>query len=139
MRALPRLFVRLIDAAAGAWSSVWPRTVAAREVRRLAQEGHAVGAFHEIQFAVSFDEGDSDAALAAMHVSGFTTRERTRDGGCCIVVARIPLTAWDLHVTTARLQRLVAPHSGFAALIGPLQRPAVLRAPGILSHVEAVQ
>jgi hypothetical protein len=138
MRDLAGLIDRLVDAGIGALAALWPRSVAAREVTRLADEGHAVGAFHEVLFTVSLDDDAPDNAVATIQAAGFTVREETGSRPHLTVAARMPLTSYHLHVTTARLQRLLVPYGGFAAPIGPVRRrPLVptdeVRVPGIES------
>lgn len=140
MREFTRLIDRLVDAAAGTCSAVWPRSVAAREITRLGEEGYAVGAFHEVMFAVSFDESASDAAVEMLRAAGFTVRDEAPARVGCTAIARIPLTAYHLHIATSRLQRLLVPYNGFAAAIGPMRLqpltlPGSVRAPRIESSL----
>ena len=122
MRELPKVIERIVDSGAGALSAVWPRSQSAREIGRLTRDGYRAGAPHEMEFAVTFEDACADAVLDDLRDGGFTLRERSVAKPCCTVTARIPLSAYHLHVTTARLQRILAPHGGFAAAIGPLAR-----------------
>lgn len=120
MRELPKMIERLVDSGAGALSALWPRSQSAREIARLAGEGYRPGAPHAMEFAVTFEDSCADAVLDDLRAGGFTLRERAIAKPCCTVTARIPLSAYHLCVTTARLQRILAPHGGFAAAIGPV-------------------
>ena len=129
------LIEQIFDRSVGALSAVWPRSLTAREVARLAREGYRSGATHEIEFSVTFDDGRAEAVVDDLVASGFTLRDRSASKPCCSVTAMMPLSAYHLHVTTARLQRVLAPHGGFAAVIGPVERGATSAArmldPGI--------
>ena len=122
MRDVAGVLAPLVDACAGALSALWPRSVTGREASRLARDGHAIGAFHEVMFAVSFDESPSDAAIEAVRAAGFTLRDESGALSQWTVLARMPLSPYHLHVTSASLGRVLASYGGFAVLIGPVRR-----------------
>ncbi len=111
------------DIGLAALSAAWPRSMASREVERLAEHGYIVGAEYEMDFSLSFDEMGAETALTALREAGFTVTERTRSTLCYATARRrMPLRAYDLERATNTLQRIVAPYFGYAAAIGPVAR-----------------
>ena len=112
--------VRLFDQGVGVLASLWPRSMVAREAGRLARSGYAIGEVHDVQFSVSLTSDSAEDLLRELRAAGFAMREHNVEKSCCIVSRRMPLRAYDLHVTTVRLQRLVGSAGGFAELVGPV-------------------
>src|SRR5687767_14284645 len=110
MRDLQQLVTELVDGGIGMLSTVWPRSVAGREVSRLAREGYRIGVPHEFEFSLSFESEHAGAALAAVEAAGFGKGDRVPANRHCTIRVPMPLSAYHLHVTTSRLQRLVAPY-----------------------------
>jgi hypothetical protein len=122
--------VRLIGRTDGATAlaalaAAWPRSAAAREVRRLRRDGYAVGAPCEIDFLVSLDEPATDAVLSAMRAAGFTLVHHAGAAPCFASVrASVRLRALHLARAESRLNRAVRPHGGFAVVVGPAEPAA---------------
>src|SRR5512145_1914615 len=75
----PALAADMVDAATAALSAAWPRSLASREVDRLAGDGYAVGERCDVDFSLAFDAPEvADMALAAVHLEGFTVLDRTQ-------------------------------------------------------------
>ena len=51
----PALAADVVDAATAVLSAAWPRSLAAREVERLANDGYAVGEICDVDFSLAFD------------------------------------------------------------------------------------
>jgi hypothetical protein len=117
----PALAADVVDAATAALSAAWPRSLAAREVERLADDGYPVGEICDVDFSLAFDAPDLvDMALAAVHLQGFTVLDRTQaERGFVTVRAAVRLRAYDLVRATSRLNRAVWRYGGFGAAIGP--------------------
>jgi hypothetical protein len=117
----PALAADVVDAATAALSAAWPRSLAAREVERLAEDGYAIGELCDVDFSLAFDTPDQvDMALAAVHLEGFTVLDQSQlTRGFVTVRAPVRLRAYDLVRTTARLNRAVWRYGGFGAVIGP--------------------
>src|SRR5688500_12053087 len=122
MRDLQQLVTELVDGGIGMLSTVWPRSVAGREVSRLAREGYRIGVPHACEFTLSFESEHAGAALAAVEAAGVGKGGRVPAKRPCTIRAPMPLSASRLHVPTPRLQRLVAPYGGYAAASGPAER-----------------
>ena len=106
-----------------ALSAIWPRSIASREVERLAQHGYVVGATYEMDFTLSFDVSGVDEVLAAVREAGFTVADPARSTFCYATARRhVPLRAYHIDRATSVLQRIVAPYGGYAAPIGPVAR-----------------
>jgi len=123
----PALAADVVDLATAALSAAWPRSLAAREVERLAIDGYAVGELCDVDFSLSFDSAESiDLALAAVALEGFTVGDRTQAGrGFVTVRCAVRLRAYDLVRATSRLNRAVWRYGGFGTVIGPAE-PSVL-------------
>lgn len=118
-REIP-LVARLVDVGAAALEALWPRSVAAREVERLTRDGFEAGATYEVDFSVSFDEESAEEAISAIRHAGFTIVERVGSPRVFLIVrAAMPLRAFHLSRTVARLDRLVTPFFGYATLLAP--------------------
>lgn len=122
----PALAVDVIDVATAALSAAWPRSLAAREVERLAEDGYAIGEQCDVDFSLAVGTPDlADMALSAVALAGFTALDRHPDAhGFVIVRAPVRLRAYDLVRATSRLNRAVWRYGGFAEVIGPAA-PAV--------------
>jgi hypothetical protein len=116
----------LVDAATAMLSAAWPRSLAAREVHRLADDGYAVGEVCDVDFSVSLDAPELiEMALAAVYLQGFVVLDRTQaDRGFATVRGPVRLRAYDLVRATSRLNRAVQRYGGFGTVIGPAM-PAV--------------
>lgn len=117
----PALAADVIEAATAALSAAWPRSLAAREVGRLAADGYVIGEVCDVDFSLAFDVPERiDMALAAVHLQGFTVLDRTQaQRGFATVRAAVRLHAYDLVRATSRLNRAVWRYGGFGAVIGP--------------------
>lgn len=117
----PALAADVVDAATAAFSAAWPRSLAAREVERLAEDGYAIGTLCDVDFSLSFETNDRvDLALAAAALEGFTVLDRSQVArGFVTLRAPVRLRAYDLVRTTARLNRAVWRYGGFGTVIGP--------------------
>jgi hypothetical protein len=122
----PALAADVVDAATAALSAAWPRSLAAREVDRLAHDGFAVGKICDVDFSLAFDTPELiDMALAAVYLQGFTVLDRTQaERGFATVRAAVRLRAYDLVRATSRLNRAVWRYGGFGTVIGPAQPAA---------------
>ena len=128
----PALAVDVIDVATAALSAAWPRSLAAREVERLAEDGYAIGQACEVDFALALDTPElADMALSAVALAGFIPLDRHPDAhGFVTVRAPVRLRAYDLVRATSRLNRAVWRYGGFAEVIGPAAPVAVEDMPG---------
>jgi hypothetical protein len=117
----PAIAVDVIDVATAALSAAWPRSLAAREVERLAEDGYTIGAECDVDFALALDAVElADMALSAAALAGFTALTRQPDGhGFVTLRAPVRLRAYDLVRATSRLNRAVWRYGGFAEVIGP--------------------
>lgn len=118
----PALAADVVDAATAALSAAWPRSLAAREMDRLAHDGYAVGEICDVDFSLSLDTPERiEMALAAVYLAGFTVLDRTQaDRGFATVRTTVRLRAYDLVRATSRLNRAVWRYGGFGAVIGPV-------------------
>jgi hypothetical protein len=117
----PALAADVVEAATAALSAAWPRSLAAREVERLAHDGYPVGEMCDVDFSLALDTPELvDMALAAVYLQGFTVFDRTQTArGFATVRATVRLRAYDLVRATSRLNRAVWRYGGFGAVIGP--------------------
>jgi hypothetical protein len=117
----PALAADVVDAATAVLSAAWPRSLAAREVERLAEDGYAVGEPCDVDFSLAFDAPEMvDLALAAVFLEGFTVLDRTQlPRGFATVRASVRLRAYDMVRATSRLNRAVSRYHAFGAVIGP--------------------
>jgi hypothetical protein len=117
----PALAADVVDLATAALSAAWPRSLAAREVERLAHDGYAVGEPCDVDFSLAFDTPELiEMALAAVHLEGFTVLDRTQaERGFVTLRAPVRLRAYDLVRATSRLNRAVWRYGGFGTVIGP--------------------
>jgi hypothetical protein len=122
-KSLVRIMLLLGDSIVAAVASLWPRSAASLEARRLAADGYPAGKPADVYFLVSFDGAVPDDALAAIRAAGFAVREPPGAGGFATIKTRLTLGAYELTMTAARLERIVARFGGFATLIGAA-RPA---------------
>jgi len=107
------------DTATAAASAAWPRSAAAQEIARLAENGYTVGSTCEVAFSLSFPEPSAaSAAVGDIRGAGFTVGENAR--GFVTVRSALPLRAWHLARATAQLGRVATRHGGFATIIGPV-------------------
>lgn len=115
----------LVDAATAVLSAAWPRSLAAREVHRLADDGYAVGEVCDVDFSLSLDAPEFiEMALAAVYLQGFVVLDRTQaDRGFATVRGSVRLRAYDLVLATSRLNRAVERYGGFGTVIGPAMSP----------------
>jgi hypothetical protein len=122
----PALATDVIDIANAILSAAWPRSLAAREVERLAESGYAVGAVCEVDFALALERGDhAELALSAAALAGFVAADRTPDAhGFVVVRAPVRLRAYDLVRAASRLNRAVWRYGAFAEVIGPTEPAA---------------
>src|ERR671914_47409 len=120
----PALAIDVIDVATAALSAAWPRSLAAREVERLAEDGYPIGVACDVDFALALDAPElADMALSAVALAGFIPLDRHPDAhGFVTVRAPVRLRAYDLVRATSRLNRAVARYGGFAEVIGPERR-----------------
>lgn len=113
------------DAGAAIVAALSPRSMAKWEVRRLAAAGYLVGQRYDVDFSLAFDGEVADATLPAVRRAGFTVGDRDRqEKGFVTVRRRTRLRAYDISRAANRLNRVVTPHGGFAAVIGPTNPPA---------------
>jgi hypothetical protein len=119
----PALAADVVDAATAALSAAWPRSLAAREMERLADDGYAVGEICDVDFSLAFDAPELvDMALAAVSLQGFIVLDRTQTGrGFATVRAAVRLRAYDLVRATSRLNRAVWRYGAFGTVIGPAE------------------
>lgn len=120
MTSMKQELDHLVDCAIGMLSSVWPRSMARREVSRLSRAGYTLGTRQDFQFSLSLEHGRAEAALRAVEAAGFRQDRAVTTGPHYTVNVSMPLTAYRLHITTSKLQRLLAPFGGFAVAIGPM-------------------
>lgn len=122
----PALAADMIEVATAALSAAWPRSLAAREVGRLAEDGYEIGEVCDVDFSLAFDGPERiDMALAAVNLHGFTVLDRTQaQRGFATVRAAVRLRAYDLVRATSRLNRAVWRYGGFGAVIGPAESVA---------------
>jgi hypothetical protein len=115
----------LVDAATAVLSAAWPRSLAAREVHRLADDGYAIGEVCDVDFSVALDAPELiEMALAAVYLQGFVVLDRTQaDRGFATVRGTVRLRAYDLVLATSRLNRAVERYGGFGTVIGPAMSP----------------
>jgi hypothetical protein len=117
-KSLARIMTVLGDSVVATVASLWPRSAAAIEARRLIADGYPRGKPADVYFLVSFDGAAPDDALAAIRVAGFAIREPAQGGGFATIRTRISLGAFELMMTGKRLDRIVEFYGGFATLIG---------------------
>ena len=122
----PALAADVIDVATAALSAAWPRSLAAREVERLSEDGYAVGEVCDVDFSVALDTPElADMALSAVALAGFVALDRQPDAhGFVTVRAPVRLRAYDLVRAASRLNRAVWRYGGFGAVIGPAESVA---------------
>jgi hypothetical protein len=126
----PALAADVVDAASAALTAVWPLSLAAREMERLAGDGYAIGQVCEVDFSLALDMPElSDMALSAAMLAGFTMVDSGQASrGFVTVRAPVRLRAYDLLRATSRLNRAVSRYGGFAEAIGPAS-PALRQTP----------
>ena len=117
-KSLARIMTVLADSTFAAVASLWPRSAAAIEARRLIADGYPRGKPADVYFLVSFDGAVPDDALSAIRVAGFAIREPAQGGDFATIRTRIRLGAFELMMTGKRLDRIVESFGGFATLIG---------------------
>jgi hypothetical protein len=122
----PALAADVVDAATAVLTAAWPRSMVAREVERLAEDGYAIGELCDVDFSLAFETPEFiDMALAAVLLEGFTVLDRSQiTRGFATVRAPIRLRAYDLVRATSRLNRVVSRYGGFGAAIGPAEPAA---------------
>ena len=114
----------VVDRGAALFAAVWPRSMARWEVERLTADGYPAGEPCDVEFSLAFDDGLADVALPAVRHAGFVVDDRAKaERGFVTVRGRVRLRAYDLSRAAARLDRLVAPYGGSAAVIGPSSPP----------------
>jgi hypothetical protein len=120
----PALATDAIDIASAALAAAWPRSLAAREVGRLTEDGYTAGEVCNVDFALALDRPElADMALSAAALAGFTPLDRTPDAhGFVTMRAPVRLRAYDLVRAASRLNRAVKRYGGFAEVIGPERR-----------------
>ena len=117
-KSLARIMTVVGDSAVATVASLWPRSAAAIEARRLIADGYPRGKPADVYFLVSFDGAVPDDALVAIRVAGFAIREPAQGGDFATIRTRIRLGAFELMMTGKRLDRIVESYGGFATLIG---------------------
>ena len=122
-KSLANVMTVLGDSVVATVASLWPRSAAAIEARRLIADGYPRGEPADVYFLVSFDGAVPDDALAAIRIAGFSIRESGQGDDFATIRTRIRLGAFALTMTGKRLDRIVESHGGFATLIGAA-RPA---------------
>ena len=111
---------------AAAAAASWPRSLASREVERWVGDGFERGAPVVVEYLLSFDGPVSAATLGALQRAGFALGESSNvEGGFMTVRATMKLNAYALEWNALRLDRVVAPFEGYAAVIGPYRRPDI--------------
>ena len=117
---------QIVDAAQAAFAAIWPRSIEAREIERIASDGCPAGSICDVEFSLSFDGPAMTAeGLRVVRAAGFSvTDESSLARGFVVVRHPLRLRPWDLARTTGRLNRLIAPFGGFAAFIGPVEASA---------------
>jgi hypothetical protein len=122
-KSFARVMTVFGDSMVATVASLWPRSDAAIEARRLIADGYPKGEPADVYFLVSCDGVVPDELLAAVRAAGFSVREPAQAGGFATIRMRIRLGAFALTMTGKRLDRMVEPFGGFATLIGAA-RPA---------------
>jgi hypothetical protein len=117
-KSLASVMTVLGDSIVATVASLWPRSAAAIEARRLTADGYPRGEPADVYFLLSFDDAVPDDVLAAIRAAGFSVREPAQTGGFATIRTRIRLGAFDLMMTGKRLDRIVESFGGFATLIG---------------------
>ena len=119
-----RVMEMFSDRIVATFSSLWPRSTASIEASRLVNDGYPAGQACDVHFLISFDQAMPDAASTAIRAGGFSVREQNgSSSGFVTARATVRLTAWDLSIAGARLDRIVEDFDGFATVIGAA-RPA---------------
>lgn len=131
LQPLSATAARVADLARGTLSAFWPRGTVSYEMSRLLEEGYTSGAPCDVAFSVGFDDPSAAAAAAqALRAARYVVDTSQSGRGFITVQDHLPLRAFDLGLALARLERVVARHSGFVALIGPTHSaPAAPAAP----------
>lgn len=102
----------------------WPKSGASYELARLIAEGYEKGESCDVAFSVSCpDASQASDAAASARVAGFTVDTSQVARGFVTVQTGLELRTFGLARTIARLERLMAPHEGYVAVIGPVQPP----------------
>ena len=110
-----------VDCIFSAAAAAWPRSVTNGEVERLVGEGHAAGKPCDFAFVLALEPDRADATLRDVRAAGFTIDEDGRRGqGYATVRSTVPLRAFHLSMTLARLNRAARRHGGFAEMLGPM-------------------
>ena len=113
------LAAHVSDTATAAMAAAWPRSAAAQEIARLAENGYTIGSHCEVAFSLSFPEpAAATAAVADVRKAGFVIGENAR--GFVTARSALPLRRYDLARATAQLARVARRHGGFATVIGPV-------------------
>lgn len=116
-----------VDCITSAAAAAWPRSVMNGEVERLVGEGHEAGKSCDFAFVLAVDPEDADVTLRDVRAAGFTIEEDDRrDRGYATVRSTLPLRAFHLSWTLARLNRVARRHGGFAEMLGPAQAAVTL-------------
>ena len=109
-----------VDCIASAAAAAWPRSVTNGEVERLVDEGHELGKTCDFAFVLAIDPDAAEAILRDVRAAGFTIDDDDRRGrGYATVRSTLPLRAFHLSWTLARLNRVAKRHGGFAEMLGP--------------------
>lgn len=112
------VFADLADSIAATIASLWPRSAASLESRRLVGDGYPAGEVCDVHFLVSFDDTMPDDALVAIRAGGFAIRDQGDPIRGFITVRRsVRLGAYELSLAGARLDRIAARFGGFATVI----------------------
>jgi hypothetical protein len=116
-----RIATEMADQAVALFAAAWPRSLAAREVARLTEDGYATGSSCELDFSVSFDDPTLvEKAIPQLARAGFTPADRPdTDRGFLVVRTRGCLSPYELARLTSRVERAARQVGGYAELIGP--------------------
>ena len=113
-----------VDIARATLHAAWPKSDASYEVSRLVEEGYEKGESCDIAFSVSLaDPSLAGDAAASARVAGYTVDASQAARGFITVQTPIALRTFGLAKVISHLERVVAPHGGFVALIGPTRPP----------------
>lgn len=109
-----------VDCISSAAAAAWPRSVTNGEVERLVEDGLTAGQMCDFAFVLSVDPDDAESTLRDVRAAGFMVEDDAHRGqGYATVRSTLPLRAFHLSWTLARLNRLARRHGGFAEMLGP--------------------
>ena len=105
---------RSLDTISAAFAAAWPRSVAAKDARRLAGAEYA-RRLCTVEFLVDLPPGPTHGVMNDLRDAGFDVSDTGSLPDCFLVVrARLPLRPYHLHRLTNRLTRLIESYAGIA-------------------------